>query len=68
MKEIAVSDTRNFVFMGHTGSGKTSLVEALLYKMGINYLSKGFKLADLKERIPNLKSENKKMQEFVSQN
>ena len=36
-----------------------------LYKMGINYLSKGYKLADLKERIPNLKIENKKMQEFV---
>jgi elongation factor G len=36
MKDIAVSDVRNFVLMGHTGSGKTTLADALLYKMGIN--------------------------------
>lgn len=36
MKDIAVTDVRNFVLMGHTGSGKTTLVDALLYKMGAN--------------------------------
>jgi elongation factor G len=36
MKDIAVSDVRNFVLMGHTASGKTTLADALLYKMGIN--------------------------------
>lgn len=36
MKDIPVSDVRNFVFLGHTGSGKTCLVDALLFKMGIN--------------------------------
>lgn len=36
MKDIAVSNTRNFVLMGHTGSGKTAIVDALLYKLGAN--------------------------------
>ncbi|MDD3604200.1 MAG: GTP-binding protein, partial [Kiritimatiellae bacterium] len=36
MKNIAIADMRNFVLLGHTGSGKTTLVDALLYKMGIN--------------------------------
>ena len=36
MKDIAVTDVRNFVLMGHTGSGKTTLTDALLYKMGVN--------------------------------
>ena len=36
MKGIAVSETRSFAFAGHTGSGKTSLVEAILHKIGIN--------------------------------
>jgi elongation factor G len=36
MKDIAVSDVRNFILMGHTGSGKTTLADALLFKMGIN--------------------------------
>jgi len=36
MKDIAVTDVRNFVLMGHTASGKTTLVDALLYKMGVN--------------------------------
>lgn len=34
MKDIAVSDVRNFVLMGHTASGKTTLADALLFKMG----------------------------------
>ena len=36
MKNIPVSATRSFAIMGHTGSGKTTLVDALLYKMGVN--------------------------------
>ncbi len=36
MKGIPVSETRSFAFAGHTGSGKTSIVEAILHKLGIN--------------------------------
>lgn len=36
MKDIAVGNVRNFVLVGHTGSGKTALVDALLYKLGVN--------------------------------
>lgn len=36
MKDIAVSDVRNFVLMGHTASGKTTLADALLFKMGVS--------------------------------
>ncbi|MEI6563620.1 MAG: elongation factor G [bacterium] len=36
MKDIAVSDVRNFVLMGHTASGKTTLADAMLFKMGVN--------------------------------
>jgi len=36
MKDISVSNIRNFVLMGHTGSGKTAIVDALLYKLGMN--------------------------------
>ena len=36
MKDIAVADVRSFALMGHTGSGKTVLTDALLLKMGIN--------------------------------
>jgi elongation factor G len=35
MKDIPVADVRNFVLVGHTGSGKTSLVDALLFKLGV---------------------------------
>ncbi len=36
MKNIAIADVRNFAIMGHTGSGKTTLTDALLYKLGVN--------------------------------
>ncbi|HPT16405.1 MAG TPA: GTP-binding protein, partial [Kiritimatiellia bacterium] len=36
MKDIPIADVRNFVLVGHTGSGKTSLVDALLFKLGAN--------------------------------
>lgn len=36
MKDVPIADVRNFVLVGHTGSGKTSLVDSLLYKLGVN--------------------------------
>lgn len=36
MKDVAVADVRNFVLLGHTGSGKTTLTDAILYKLGAN--------------------------------
>ena len=36
MKDIPIADVRNFVFLGHTGSGKTQLLDALLFKLGVN--------------------------------
>ncbi|MDD2240936.1 MAG: elongation factor G [Kiritimatiellae bacterium] len=35
MKDIPIADVRNFVLMGHTASGKTTLVDALLFKLGV---------------------------------
>ena len=35
MKDIPIADVRNFVLVGHTGSGKTALVDALLFKLGV---------------------------------
>ncbi|MBM4143171.1 MAG: elongation factor G [Lentisphaerae bacterium] len=36
MKDIAPDSLKNVVVMGHTGSGKTSLVDAVLFKLGLN--------------------------------
>jgi len=36
MKNIPVENVRNFTIMGHTGSGKTTLTDALLYRLGLN--------------------------------
>lgn len=36
MKNIPVENVRNFAIMGHTGSGKTTLTDALLYRLGLN--------------------------------
>jgi len=36
MNNIPVSDVRNVVLMGHTGSGKTSLVDAVMHKLGVS--------------------------------
>ncbi len=49
-KDMAITDVRNFVLLGHTGSGKTSLCDALLFKLGINdrlgSVSSGSSLSD----------------------
>jgi elongation factor G len=34
MKNIPIDNVRNFALMGHTGSGKTSLVDSILFKLG----------------------------------
>lgn len=36
MKNIPVENVRNFAIMGHTGSGKTTLTDALLHRLGVN--------------------------------
>ena len=36
MKDTSAGNTRNFVLLGHTGSGKTSLADALAFKLGLN--------------------------------
>ncbi|MGI6496208.1 MAG: elongation factor G [Kiritimatiellia bacterium] len=36
MSNSQVSDIRNFVLVGHTGSGKTALADAFAFKMGLN--------------------------------
>ena len=36
MKEMPVSSLRNFVILGHSGCGKTTLTDALLFKLGLN--------------------------------
>jgi len=34
MKNIPIDGVRNFAFMGHTGSGKTALIDSILFKLG----------------------------------
>lgn len=36
MQGIAVEHVRNFCFLGHSGSGKTSLIDQILYKLKVN--------------------------------
>ena len=50
MTQLPVTNTRNVVLLGHTGSGKTSLIDAILYKAGQNdrlgLTSNGTSMAD----------------------
>ncbi len=34
MKDIDIANVRNFALLGHTGSGKTSFLDAILFKLG----------------------------------
>lgn len=36
MKDMPLAQVRNFALFGHTGSGKTSLLDAILFKLGVN--------------------------------
>ena len=36
MNDVPVADTRTLALMGHTGNGKTTLVDAILLKLGLN--------------------------------
>ena len=36
MKDTPIGDRRNFVLMGHTGAGKTTLVDSILHKLGVS--------------------------------
>lgn len=36
MSPSPVANTRNVVVLGHTGGGKTTLIDAILYKTGRN--------------------------------
>ncbi len=53
MKDMAVADIRNLVLLGHTGSGKTTLCDALLCKLGLaekmGQVSAGTSLSDFTE-------------------
>jgi elongation factor G len=36
MKNTSIANVRNFVFLGHTGSGKTAMIDRILHKLGVN--------------------------------
>jgi elongation factor G len=50
MKDIPVADVRNVVLVGHTGCGKTTLIDAILHKTGVNdrlgQVAQGSSMAD----------------------
>lgn len=50
MTQVPVANSRNVVLLGHTGSGKTTLIDAILFKAGLNdrlgLSSNGSSLAD----------------------
>lgn len=59
MKQTAIANLRNFVILGHTGSGKTSLADALAFKLGLNdrmgLVDSGSSMSDFTEEEKNRK-------------
>ncbi len=57
MKDIPVADVRNLAIFGHTSSGKTTLVDALLFKLGVNdrlgLVANGSSVADYTDEEKN---------------
>jgi elongation factor G len=60
MKGIPVAGVRNFSILGHPGSGKTTLADAILYKIGINDrrgdVDAGFSMSDFTDEEKNHKN------------
>jgi len=60
LKDIAINDVRSFVILGHTGSGKTTLCDAVLLKMGLTdrqgLVSAGTSVSDFNEEEISRKS------------
>jgi elongation factor G len=50
MSDVPVANIRNFVILGHSGTGKTTLTDALAFKLGLNdrlgLVSNGSSLSD----------------------
>ncbi len=59
MHDIPVANVRNFVFAGHSGSGKTALTDALAFKLGLNdrlgSAANGSSLSDFTDEEKNRK-------------
>ena len=60
MKDIAINDVRSFIILGHTGSGKTTLCDAILFKLGLTdrmgLVSTGTSVSDFTEEEISRKS------------
>ena len=59
MNQIPLSNVRSFVLVGHTGSGKTAITDALAYKLGLNdrlgSTANGSSVSDFTEEEKNRK-------------
>jgi elongation factor G len=53
MSDVPVANIRNFVILGHSGTGKTTLTDALVFKMGLNdrlgLVTNGSSVSDISE-------------------
>jgi elongation factor G len=60
LKDIPINDVRSFITLGHTGSGKTTLCDAVLFKMGLTdrlgLVSAGTSMSDFTEEEISRKS------------
>ena len=59
MSDVPAANIRNFVILGHSGTGKTTLTEALAFKWGLNdrlgLVSNGSSISDTSEEEKNRK-------------